>query len=194
MKPASFGTLAACLAQDIPPGNFAEAVGICRGLKKSGASSEAFAKQLAGFANDVYVQAGLESSLERHLFQELTKVAHWELEHFDFVEPVLLALSTVKSATTASGITGIAMELPKYLWGGAALTGGALGTLGWALNRDAATDDAKSKSLAARTQYYKNLAGEISRELHTSPQPGVRRALKATMFNAEDRIPEPTPS
>jgi len=193
MKPATFGVIAACLAQNVHPDSMPECTGVCDGLRKSGAASEAFGKQLAGFAHDIYVQAGLGDSIERHIFSELTKVAHWELAHFDFVEPVLIALSTVKSAGTV-GLGGLLAEVPKYVWGGSALAGGALGTLNWALNRDASESDAKSKSLEARTQYYKNLAGEISRELKNTPQPGVRRALRNTLHSSEDRISEPTPA
>jgi hypothetical protein len=189
MKPTTFGAIAACLAQNVHPDSVPECVGLRDGLRKS-ANAPELGRQLAGFARDIYLQANEPHCFERHLFEQLTKVADWKPEHFDFTEPVLIALSTVKQA---NGLTDILTEVPKYVWGGAALGGGALGTLNWMLKRDAVESDAKSKSLEARTQYYKNLAGEISRELKNSPQPGVRKALRNTLRNSEDRVSEPVP-
>jgi len=185
MKPTSFGVIAACLAENTNPELMPECVGVCDGLRKS-ASSPEFGRMLAGFAQDIFVQAGYGDTVERHIFGELAKVANWEPDHFDFVEPVLLAMSTIKSA----GLFDMLKEVPKYVWGGAALAGGALGTLHWALNRDATESDAKSKSLEARTQYYKRLADEISRELKVKTQPNVRKALRSTLQSAGSNVPE----
>jgi hypothetical protein len=192
MKPSSFGAIAACLAANVHPDSLPELAGMCAGFRKS-ANSQQFGRMLAGFARDIYIEADEANSIERHVFEQLTKVASWEPEHFDYVEPVLLALSTVKAAAGEGG--GILSAIPegaRMMLGGSALAGGALGTLNWALNRDANEDDAKSKSIAARTAYYKNLANEISRELKTSPQPAVRRMLRNTMHSAENRITDPS--
>jgi hypothetical protein len=191
MNPHSFGAIAACLAANVHPDVLPDLKGVTAEFRKS-ASSPAFGSLLAGFVRDVYVEAGLGDSIERHVFEQLTKVASWESSHFDFVAPVLSALSTVKSAENGSIFSAIP-EAARLAIGGSAVAGSALGTLNWALNRDANEDDAKSKSIAARRDYYKNLAGEISRELKTSPQPAVRRVLRNTMNSAENRISEPTP-
>ena len=191
MKPSSFGAIAACLAANVHPDALPELAGMSAGFRKS-ASSQAFGHMLAGFARDVYIEADEANSIERHVFEQLTKTANWEPEHFDYVEPVLLALSSVKVAAEGGGILSAIPEGIRTVLGGSALAGGALGTLNWALNRDANEDDAKSKSIAARTAYYKSLANEISRELKTSPQPAVRRVLRNTMRSAENRISDPS--
>lgn len=191
MKPSSFGAIAACLAANVHPYSLPELAGMSAGFRKS-ANSQAFGQMLAGFARDVYVEAGEANSIERHVFEQLTKVANWEPEHFDYVEPVLLALSAVKVAAEGGGILSTGPELARLVLGGSVVAGSALGTAHWALNRDANEDDAKSKSIAARTAYYKSLANEISRELKTSPQPAVRRVLRNTMNSAENRISEPS--
>lgn len=185
MNAHSFGVLSACLAENVHPDVIPELEGLVGGLQKSAA----YGRQLAGLAHDIYVEAGEENSLEKNLYLELSKTANWEPQHFEFVEPVLEALA-VKSAALAAALE-VAKNVPQYAIGASAIGGGALGTLHWALNRDAVEDDAKSKSIAARTTYYKQLAKEISQGLREHSQPGVRRALRKELEQAESKVTPP---
>jgi hypothetical protein len=180
MNPVDLGIVAACMNEKVSPGQLPEITGLVRGMRKS-AGADAMGRQVAGFARDLFVEIGEPGSFEACLYGELAKVASWEPVHFDLLRPVYLALSGLEKRAEDGWIGSTV----KHMIGAGMLAGGGLGTLHWALNRDASADDAKSKSLAARTDLYRRMAAEISAELKQNPPEPVEEAMKRKVRQEE---------
>jgi hypothetical protein len=176
MKPADIGIVLACMINNVDPRELAAVDGFHAGLRKQ-ANSAHFGQQVAAFARDVYAQAGRPGSFEAMLFDQMSKVAHWEPVHFDLLSPVYSALSRLGMEKKAEG-EPVLSTAAKWLLGGGIGIGTGLGTLHWALNRDATADDAASKSIEARTALYQQMAKEISAELQANAPEDVKLALR----------------
>lgn len=179
MKPTDIGILVACAHAKVNPSVLPVLTGFHSGMRKA-AGADQMGRDMAGLARDIFVAAGRSDSLEAHIYDQLTKVAHWEPVHFDFLRPVYSALGGVapELGLEKKAEDGWLGSVLKNMFGAAVIGGGALGTLHWAVNRDAAADDAKSKSLMARTDLYRRMADEISQELKDNPPQDVESAIK----------------
>lgn len=166
----------------VAPLQMAATEGFLTGLRKS-AGASAFGQQMAELAHSIYVEAGQGGSFEAGLYQSMAKTAEWQDVHFDLLAPVYRALAGLQNQVTGRTMHKQAEEglLPaglKWMLGTGLVAGTGLGTLHWALNRDATADDAQSKSLTARTDLYRQLAKEISSELQANPPPDMVAALR----------------
>lgn len=175
MKPADLGILLACVHARVSPADFPTHVGFVEGMRKSAGASQ-MGREVARFASELFTSVGRAGSFEAHLYGEMAKTANWERVHFDLLRPVYHALANV-GGMEKSANNWLDSAL-KYIVGGGLLTGVSLGTLNWALNRDANADDAKSKSIMARTDLYNRMADEIAQELRANAPQDVQKALR----------------
>lgn len=192
MNAADFGITLACLNARVSPSQLPELQGFSGGMRKA-AGAETFGRQIADMAHEIFVQAGEGASFEAGLYGHLAKTANWQDVHFDLLSPVYLALEQVlpaleKKAMHKSAEDGAISSGLKWLGALGLGAGTTLGTLHWALNRDATQDDAQSKSLSARTDLYRQLAKEISSELKTNPPKDMRAALRRKTQEVEPNV------
>jgi hypothetical protein len=151
----------------------------------------AFQRVVSKIAADIYAGAEKRSSFEYQLFEKLSKSATWYPEFDAFIEPVLIVLGQDfnagiaeetaveeghrKSAAPALAAyavgKGVAWSpaLMQYLLGAGVAGGAATGGAYWALNRDAATDDADLTGLHAKIKHYNHLSGQITDQLAAKP-------------------------
>jgi hypothetical protein len=207
MNPQLLGTFAACLVEGVNPAEFETVKGASQQMR-AGANAEAFGRQIAALAEEIFVKSGHANDLEARIYGELAKTASWNDFHYDMLVPVYSALNrfqarceSAKQATSAdatieksAGVVGAALQTffpllassPGLLFGTAGVAGAGLGALNWSLNRAANGVDAESATIENQIDNYNDLRREISEELRRNPPPELRAAMRKKLESAQE--------
>lgn len=207
MNPHLFGNFAACLVDGVNPSEFDTVKGAAHQMR-SGANAEAFGRQIAALAEEIFVKSGHANDLEARLYGELAKTASWNDFHYDMLLPVYTALNRFQARSEATkqaaevdatltksagalqaGVGKILLPLlsasPGILFGTAGVAGAGLGALNWALNRAANGVDAESAVIENQIDNYNELRREISEELRRNPPPELQAAMRKKLDAAQ---------
>lgn len=206
MNPHLLGNLAACIVEGVNPAELATIKGAARQMR-TGENAEAFGRQIAALAEEIFVKAGHAADLEARLYGELAKTASWNDFHYDMLLPVYTTLNrfqarceAVKQAAEAdatltksanalqavlSKILPILSASPSILFGTAGIAGAGLGALNWSMNRAANGVDAESAVIENQIDSYNDLRREISEELRRNPPPELRAAMRKKLESAQ---------
>lgn len=165
--------------------------------------SDNFMQQaLCKIASTSFEEAGMQNTVEYHLYENIAKRASFtQLSPYTvetFLVPVVHALQkeasdihkemqeatgglTKKAALsflseTIGKILGTVPEMSKDVVALSALGGAGVGSLAWALNRDAETDSAEADEKHAQAMHYKRIAEDLRKRLGSSI--AVRKAVK----------------
>ena len=206
MNPQLLGTFAACLIDGVAPAEFDTVKGAASQMRK-GASAEAFGRQIAALAEEIFVKAGHAGDFEARLYSELSKTASWNDFHYEMLQPVYSALTKfhtrcegVKQATevdqtldksanvVAAGLQKLFPLLastPGMLFGTAGVAGAGLGALNWSLNRASNGVDVDSAKIENQIDSYNELRREIAEEIRRNPPPELREAMRKKLEAAQ---------
>lgn len=149
-------------------------------------------KRAAAVAAATLSQLGLEANLEYHIYNRLSKVAHWHPAYDEFMLPVYHAIAQgkgnarkealdkrfEKNANPGAGavlskvLQKIGLGAPsvaKVVLGAGAATGAGLGSLAWYLNRDSKSDRADMEAMKERIRHYNRAKRELNKDFARTP-------------------------
>lgn len=157
-------------------------------------------KDICKIAAACFKAAGMDSSVEFHLYDTMAKSASVlsPVSVEKFIVPVVKSLHKQASAvheelmeksaspSVLGGLlskvfgtaTGTLPELYKMYALLGAGAGTATGALTWYLNRDAAQDSADVEAKEEQAKHYKQIAKDIKKRLNIEPEPKSKKALK----------------
>lgn len=204
MNPHQLGINLACIANDVAPAEFETIKGATTAMREV-PGAEAFGRQIARLAHEIFVKSGSSNSLEANLYLQLSKTAGWTDFHYDMLDPVYVALGkfdknytairqeknaaaqTEKAASMLRNTLGKILSIaPQWLYGSAVAGGTGLGALHWMLNRDAQENDADATAIESKIDHYNGIRKEIEDELRRNPPPELRKALKQKLETTEN--------
>lgn len=165
---------------------------------------------LCKIAATAFQKAGLEDSVEYHLYNNMCKVASVRPLHNytveEFVVPVLHALSgeaqTIHNEVEGQGFRKQATSILSFIADTAgkavasvpgiskdilalsALGGAGVGSLAWALNRDSQVDSEEADEKHAQAMHYKRIAEDLRKRLGSSV--AVNKAIKKDVEDAAE--------
>lgn len=189
MNPSHFGTLLACVINNVRPDDLPYLEGQSEQVTKSAA----FGRQIAQAVAESYARSHLAGSAAQLLYDDIAKSASWSEYHEEMTGVALVAMAkmneqleeSIKQAGIADTLKGVfattgslVPEAVEWSTLGGAAIGGGLGSLAWALNRDATGDDAEAKDKQTKIDHYNQLAQEINEELKNRPPKHLAGALQ----------------
>lgn len=163
-------------------------------------------KDICKIAAACFKAAGMDSSVEFHLYDTMAKsaAALSPVSVEKFIVPVVKSLNKqanvihedLMEKSASPGVlggllskvfgtaTGTVPELYKMYALLGAGAGTATGALTWYLNRDAAQDSAEVESKEEQAKHYKQIAKDIKKRLNIEKEPKSKKAIKDS---AEDQ-------
>jgi hypothetical protein len=111
------------------------------------------------------------------------RVAVEDIEKGAAVMPIHIELAADLADATTKSAAGLA-EAASWVPAVAAMGGGSLGALYWALNRDATSDDATSERTRALRDYYRRVGAETKSRVQRRTGEAAPSPSDATAFDA----------
>lgn len=161
------GIKTACAAYNSNPADFFKAAGcVDAAMEDLGVQ-----KMVAKIASTIFGKAGEEFRAEKAVYdviqqletpmQEFTKQA--------FLYPVLDTIGNFVGMEKNANILGVLSSMlsgtPQAIAALALGGGAALGSIGWALNRDSNTMEDETDAKLAQAEYYRNIARDLQKRL-----------------------------
>ena len=161
------GIKTACAAYNSNPADFFKAAScIDAAMEDLGVQ-----KMIAKIASTIFAHAGEEFRAEKSVYdvmqslerpmQEFTKQA--------FLYPVLDTIGNIvgmeKNANILGALSSMLSGTPQAIAALALGGGAALGSIGWALNRDSNTMEDETDAKLAQAEYYRNIAKDLQKRL-----------------------------